>query len=183
MIDDVAPLEESLEFTIRSDTWERFFVLFFYSGVVLLIISTIGFFKLGVTGVAIGIAMAPISIFAIFSSPSRVRLDPTLPALIWERRRFFYPIAREIQAGDMEKIVVTEPSVRSSALVERDNPKVDITYYIFVEVQLKRGNRLRLFGSTLSMTPLEQKRRALALSEQLAELFKIPVEMTTRRKG
>lgn len=183
MIDDVAPLEESLEFTIRSDAWERFFVLFFYSGVVLMIISTISFFKLGVTGVSIGIAMAPISIFAIFSSPSRVRLDPTLPALIWERRRFFYPIAREIQAEDMEKIIVTEPSAKSATLVERDNPKVDITYYIFVEVELKRGKKLRLFGSTLSMTPLEQKRHALALAEQLAELFQLPIEMKNRRKG
>ncbi len=183
MMNDVTRFEESMEFTIRSDAWERFFVFFFYSGVVLMIISTISFFKLGVTGVAIGIAMAPISIFAIFSSPSRVRLDPTMPALIWEKRRFFFPISREIQAGDMEKILVTEPSRKSSALVERDNPKVDITYYIFVEIQLKRGSRLRLFGSTMSMTPLEQKHRALALAQHLAELFQIPVELTTRRKG
>ncbi len=182
MMDDVAPLEESLEFIIRSDVWERFFVIFFYSGVVLMIISTINFFKLGMTGVAIGIAMTPISIFAIFSSPSHARIDPTLPALVWERRRFFLPISREIPVSEMEKIVVTEPSPRSSELVEKDNPKVDITYYIFVEVLLKRGTRLRLFGSTMSMTPLEQKRHALALSEELAELFGLPVELTTRRK-
>ncbi len=183
MMETVAPLDDSLEFTIRSDAWERFFVVFFYSGVVLMICSTISSLKLGVTGVAIGIAMAPISIFAIFSSPSRVRVDPTVPSLIWERRRFFFPITREIQAGDMRQILVKEPSPKSSALVERDNPKVDITYYIFVEVLLSKGSRLRLFGSSLSMTPLEQKRHALALAAQLGELFQIPVEHTTRRKG
>ncbi len=180
---DVAPLSKSLEFTIRNDAWERFFAILFYGGIVLMIFSTISFFKLGMTGVAIGIAMAPISIFAIFSSPSRVRVDPTLPALIWERRRFFFPISREIGVNDMEKIVVIEPSPKSSSLVERDDPKVDITYYAFVEIKLKKGGKLRLLGSTLSMTPLEQKRHAMALADELAGLFHLPIEKTTRRKG
>ncbi len=182
-MEDVAPLSESLEFTVRSDAWERLFVIIFYSGVVLMIISTINTFKLGVTGVAIGIAMAPLSIFAIFSSPTRVRLDPTLPALVWERRRFFFAISRELRPSDMVKIIVREPSAKSSALVERDNPKVDITYYCFVELVQKKGPRLRLFGSTMSLTPLEQKRHAQALAAQLGDLFDIPVEQVTRRKG
>jgi hypothetical protein len=180
MLEESAPAE--LRFAIRSDAWERTFVVVFYLAVLLIIFSSISYFNLGLLGAAIGIGFVPVSMFCIFSSPTTVWVEPAGPELVWERRRLYLPITRRIAPADMSRVVVTEPSARKSSQIERDDPKVDITYFSFVEIELQSGKRLRIFGSGTNLPPREKKRRAAALAERISEIFNVPVESRYRHK-
>ncbi len=173
---------QELRFVIRSDLWERSFVVLFYAAFLLVILASIPALGLGLTGAIIGIGLVPVSMFGIFSSPTEAVVTPDGTAILWERYRLFMRLSKRVEPAAMKRLRIIEPSAVSSEKVERDNPKVDITYYVFLQLELASGKKLRLFGSGLTMTPLEQKRTAYELGTRLQQLFEIPLENIYRRK-
>jgi len=177
MTEAVASGSERMEFEIRGGLWEGIHAVIFYAAVTFAVLAT-----LGVMRVALGIGCIVclfFSMFAIFSSPTYVIVDPVARGLTVERYHYFIPSRRRLGREDLEGLEVIE-SPRVPTTEGEQGSKRDLSYYVRVYLKRKEGHPLKLFRSGMTGAPSDNRNKAFLIVQGLAGALDIPVFYTRR---
>jgi hypothetical protein len=168
---------ERMEFEIRGGVWEGVHALIFYAAVTLAVLTTLGVMRL-----AFGIAFIVClfySMFAIFSSPTYIVIDPGGRGLTLERYHYFIPSRRRIAGEELETLEVVESS-RLPAAEGKRGSRHDLSYYVRVYLKLKDGSRFKLFRSGMTGSPADNRGKAYLIVQAMSGALEIPVSYTRR---
>jgi len=177
MEEETAQAGGGSEFEIRGGPWEGVHAVIFYGAVTMAVLATLGVLRV-IFGIAC-IVLLFYSMFAIFSSPRFVRIDPG-GAISLVKYHYFIPKRYEFGRGELEGIEVVESS-RLPAEEGENASRRDISYFARVYLRLAGGRRLKVFRSVLTGTPIENRRAAFLIAQALAEAGDLPV--TYARRG
>ena len=163
---------EKREFEVRGGAWEALHALIFYAAVACAVLSTAGVARLA-TGIS-AVILLFYSIFAIFSSPTYLVIDPERKALTWETYRYFIPLRREMTRGDLAGVEVVEAR-RIAEAGEDPGPRRDLSYFVRVYLKLADGRRRRVFRSGTTGSPGDNRAAAFLIVEALAQALSLPI--------
>ncbi len=159
-----------IEHEISGGAWDASLFIAFYAGVLLVLLTSLGVVPFW--GVIVGLSLVFFSIFAIFSSPTYLRIEDG--ELFLDRTRLFINFTKSLSREEMEKIVVEE-SHRASQWEEDKVPERDISYFVNVYIKTKRG-RIKAFQSSLSKHPRENRELASSISSELSSITGLQVD-------
>ncbi len=160
----------AIEHEISGGAWDTTLFLAFYTGVLLVLLATLQ--VISFWGVIAGLSLVFFSIFAIFSSPTYLRIEEG--NFFLDRIRLFIHFTRQLSREEMERIVVEE-SRRASQWDDDKVPERDISYFINVYIYFKRG-RVKAFQSSLSRHPRENRELAHSIASELSSITGLQVE-------
>lgn len=163
---------EKQEFEVRGGAWEAVHALIFYAAVACAVLSTAGVARLA-TGIC-AVTLLFYSIFAIFSSPTYLVIDPARKVLTWETYRYFIPLRREMTRGDVAGVEVVEAR-RFAETGEGPGPRRDLSYFVRVYLKLADGGRRRVFRSGTTGSPQDNRAAAFLIVETLARAMSLPI--------
>jgi len=167
----------SFDLEIRGGAWEGIHAAIFYLAVVLAVLATIGVARLA-TGIAC-VVLLFYSIFAIFSSPTYVTVEPSNREVLVERYFYFIPWRRTLQRSDLERVAVVESSQLPSTR-EGKRSRRDLSYYVKIYLELKGRRKLKLFRSGMTGAPSDNREKAFLVAESTANALDLPVAYTLR---
>jgi len=163
---------EVREFEVRGGPWEGIHALIFYAAVTCAVLSTAGIARLA-TGIC-AVALLFYSIFAIFSSPTYLIIDPGKRILTWESYRYFVPLRREMPRESIAGVEVVEAR-RAPATGEGSGARRDLSYFVRVYLKLADGKRRRVFRSGTTGSPHDNRTAAFLIVEELARSLALPI--------
>ena len=177
MAEAVAGVAEPTEFEIRGGVWEKIHAIIFYAAVTMAVLASVGVMR-----VAMGAACVVLlfySMFAIFSSPTFVIIDPQAREVILENYHYFIPGRRHIGREEIESLEVVE-SPRIPTAQEEEGSRRDLSYYVRVYLRLKDGGRTAVFRSNMTGAPADNRSKAYLCVEETVAALDIPVDYTRR---
>lgn len=166
-----------MEFEIRGGAWEGIHAVIFYVAVALAVLATMGVMRIA-TGIGF-MVLVFYSIFAIFSSPTFVIIDPRAHEVTLERYRYFIPSRHRIGREELESLEVVE-SPRVPAAVGEKGSRRDLSYYVRIFLKPKGGGKLRIFRSGMTGAPADNRRKAFLIVENIVVALDIPVTYSRR---
>ncbi|MDY6794892.1 MAG: hypothetical protein SWK76_06390 [Actinomycetota bacterium] len=172
---------ESMELEVRGGMWEGIHAVLFYLAVTFAILATVGVMRVA-TGIGCVFTLF-YSMFAIFSSPVYVQIDPSHRGVTVERYHYFIPHRRHIEQGDLERVTVIESSRPPNPQGEQTSGKRDLTYSVKVYLEPRQGHRLKIFRSGLSGAPLDAREKAFLVALEVSGALSLPVVYTVRHDG
>ncbi len=180
MAEAAARAGERMEFEVRGGPWEGIHAFIFYTSVTFAVLATIGIMRL-----PLGISCVVLlfySMFAIFSSPTYVSVDPAARELTLERYRYFISSRRRLGRDDLEEVEVAE-SPRVPTAEGGQTSRRDLSYFVRVCLKRKNGRPMKLFRSGTTGAPAENRAKAFLIVESVARAMDIPVVYTRRGLG
>ncbi|MBN2026719.1 MAG: hypothetical protein JW854_08190 [Actinobacteria bacterium] len=177
MTEAVASVSERMEFEIRGGPWEGIHAFIFYISVTCAVLAT-----LGIMSTFLGISCVVLlfySMFAIFSSPTYVIVDPTAQEITLEKYHYFIASQRRISREELKGLEVTE-SPRVPAAEGATSSKRDLSYYVRIYLRRRDGKSLKLFRSGMTGAPAENRIKAFLITQSVSHALDIPVLYTRR---
>lgn len=168
---------EIMEFEIRGGPWEGIHAVIFYAAFAFAVLATVGVMR-----IALGISCVVTlfySMFAIFSSPTYVLVDPVKREVTVERYRYFIPSHHRVSREELAVLEVVE-SPRLPGTAAEKSSKRDLSYYVRVYLVREDGKRLKLFRSGMTGAPSENRNKAFLMAQSVTEALDIPVIYTRR---
>ncbi len=170
----------ALECEVRGNLWEGIHAAVFYVAVACAVLSSVGVHRLAL-GIACVVLLA-YSIFAIFSSPTFVRVEPDGSGVTVEKYRYFIPRRRWFPREQLRGITVIESPREPSAPGEKGS-KRDLSYFVRVYLEAEGGRRFNLFRSGISGSPYENREKAYLITESASRTLNLPVFYGRRGVG
>lgn len=164
--------DAGMELELRGGAWEVIHAVVFYIAVALALMATFGVWRL-TTGI-VSMVLLFYSIFAIFSSPSYFIVDPSREGALIKRYHYFAASERDLPRESLEGLLVTESSQPPSQGEERASRR-DLSYYVKIYLQLREGGKLKIYRTSMTGSPLENREKAFLISEFLAGALDLPV--------
>jgi hypothetical protein len=175
MVEAVSHDNECLEFEVRGGLWEGFHAVLFYGAIVCALLATLGVARVATGAACVFLIFYPI--FAIFSSPTYVVIDPSRREVTVERYHYFIPSRRVLKHDELERIEVAEPSRVPSGKGEKDS-KRDLSYYVRVYLVTREGRRFKIFRSGMTGAPSENREKAFLVTQSASSNLDLPVVYT-----
>jgi len=169
--------KQRMEWEVRGGFWQYLHVFIFYLSVSLAIMATAGVVRLA-SAIAC-VVLFVYSMFTMCSSATYVIIDPVLKELTIEKFYYLLPIRRRVATDTMQALLVEESA--PPAEDEGENSKRDLSYYVRVYLIIKDGRRLKLFGSGMTGSPQENRKKAYLITRSIAAAWNLPVNYSVRR--
>jgi len=180
MVEAAGSANEIMEYEVRGGLWEGVHAVIFYAAVACAVLATAGVMRLAM-GVAC-VALLFYSIFTIFSSPTYVMIDPSAREVTVERYHYFIPSRRRVKRGELERLVVVEAPRPPVGEGEKGSRR-DLSYYVRVYLELKGGERLKIFRSGMTGAPSENRGKAFLITQSAASALDLAVAYTRSGGG
>jgi hypothetical protein len=177
MTEAVTGYDDSMEFEIRGGLWEGIHAIIFYVSVTFAVLAS-----MGILSIAFGIGCVVLlfySMFAIFSSPTFVIIDPASREAILERYHYFIPSRHGMGKNELQGLEVIE-SQRLPAAEGEKGSRRDLSYFVRVYLISKDGRRLKIFRSGMTGAPVDNRSKAFLIVQGISGALDIPVSYTRR---